>query len=1391
MAAEEGEGAELAKGYVSLGVRYSSAMGQIGKDFGTIEAQSKITGEKASKNLVESMSKSAPLAAMSWGQVFSGHVDKFAGEGAIQAADTFKGRFIQKLVAGGMENDFRNLGQRSGKSLVDGIGASISSLQGQNLDLKKSILNTSVAYENLKNSGTSSAREVALAHRDLNIMQNQQKANVLGLAQLHQQLGQARRIEGEESKRAAEPGIFNMSKLKSATSDATGALSQMGIQAGTTGGLMAGMGGGAMSLLSNPYVLAAAAVASLGIVVAGVTEKLYDLGKAWTQVGDDIEIQTGATGAKLTELKGDVEAVTGSVPLTIPKLTQLAIAASSAFGDTGQGVRSVITVLGDMESMVGKVDTTKLGLAFKGYGIAGNAPEQVAALEQIMNAYQQTQIPVDSLIGSFAKVSANAKVFGLSLGQTIVIMQQLATAGVDPNRVMFTLGAAAKNAQKNHEDFNTILGTTIQKIKDATTEQGKLDAAMELFGKSSGRGGASLIVEAVAGGLDVTPELLNKLSKVGPVIEKTRQDTEHWGEQWTMLKSQMSVALQPLGTAIFTSIEPELTKFATWVRAHKTEIIAFFGGVAKGGAVMAEGIAKGFSLVVQIIGEVEHVFGDAMKWLGDALADYGGMLTHIPGFQGLGHELEDAGHSMQKFSDKAITTGKKINEMGEHIQAAASGIIPGAFKAINDAMDGTKTAADGASDAVKAIPGAVLALSGIPKPKPIEVTVNAVPGTGVTLSPDQKSLAILMSEPGFTPSTPGETAPGSQVPALLPKIPGYTPSHGQKGLALSGYGGGDIVPAMLEPGEHVWDKDSVRGAGGHGVMYMLREMAKAGLLQAILGMAEGGSVHGLVHLAGHQMRQHSWVKERYDAVAPKPAHFGGGGEVDVVTLLQAESGRTPYQSGGYSPKGLDCSGLVAEAVEVFLGIPMSGSHPMATGNEGSWLAAHGFLPGMGSPGDFRVGFYNGGPGGGHTALTLPSGLNAESGGSGGGVRLGGGAAGAGDAEFKEHYYLPARSIVSPSAYGGTGSGGSGGYGGAGGAGGATAAIGAALGSGFGGGGNSGSGGNSAAAALFSSEGPQFYDAAFAHNRAFAKPSSSNYQTDLSPEQEQQFRAWVKDNKVPFDPDAKNIDYDMRGYWLAMNNGQVAKWAGGNTHFPDTFKTPFDTTFSAESQYATADNPFKWQGDNLIDTRNGQLIFGSPGGAAGDSGGGEKTVGTGSGSGKGQLGDIVGSGLKENMPPGFADPTSWGAVKSGAALFKFLGNTVKAQGGSGGASGALSLIGNLMGGSGSGAVADLMGMTEPGAFEPAGAAGLTDAGAGNLPVDLGSGAGAGGSLPFSPPGQPGKPDDGNDAFRGLHQVTNHQEVTNNGVLDHAKVMREITAGLHQGIRSFGLQRNDGG
>ncbi|MFE3281451.1 hypothetical protein ACFXI7_52455, partial [Nocardia sp. NPDC059239] len=157
-----------------------------------------------------------------------------------------------------------------------------------------------------------------------------------------------------------------------------------------------------------------------------------------------------------------------------------------------------------------------------------------------------------------------------------------------------------------------------------------------------------------------------------------------------------------------------------------------------------------------------------------------------------------------------------------------------------------------------------------------------------------------------------------------------------------------------------------------------------------------------------------------------------------------------YRMGGFSLTELDCSGLVSAVVNDALGADMFSSR-MATASERDWLVARGAVNGLGGPGDISIGWYNGGPGGGHTAMTLGDGTNVESNSSDGVIV--GGPVGAAAQMFTDQMHIPAALLRGSDLGGGTGGGLGTGTGGTGG--------GAGGGSGTGAGGGTGGGSSTA------------------------------------------------------------------------------------------------------------------------------------------------------------------------------------------------------------------------------------------------------------------------------------------------------------------------------------------
>lgn len=125
----------------------------------------------------------------------------------------------------------------------------------------------------------------------------------------------------------------------------------------------------------------------------------------------------------------------------------------------------------------------------------------------------------------------------------------------------------------------------------------------------------------------------------------------------------------------------------------------------------------------------------------------------------------------------------------------------------------------------------------------------------------------------------------------------------------------------------------------------------------------------------------------------------------VSAFAQAASGGQ-YAAASDLANGLaDCSGAVSDLVELITKGATSPERLFTTHNAAEVLKQLGAVPGL-VPGSLQIGINPQ-----HMAATLPNGVNFESGGAGGGVRYGNGAAGAADAQFTDHWSLPVNGAV--------------------------------------------------------------------------------------------------------------------------------------------------------------------------------------------------------------------------------------------------------------------------------------------------------------------------------------------------------------------------------------------
>lgn len=124
--------------------------------------------------------------------------------------------------------------------------------------------------------------------------------------------------------------------------------------------------------------------------------------------------------------------------------------------------------------------------------------------------------------------------------------------------------------------------------------------------------------------------------------------------------------------------------------------------------------------------------------------------------------------------------------------------------------------------------------------------------------------------------------------------------------------------------------------------------------------------------------------------------------------------------------------------------------------------------------------------------------------------------------------------------------------------------------------------------------------AFNRNRSYlaniqkdVRTPAPSYNTSLPQLEEWAFRSWLVQNRVPFNAEAPVTDYDMRGFWRAMQGGDPRATSAinqndGQMHYPDIWKTPHHATFSEGSQWAGPVAP-KWTPDDKLISPGGRIL----------------------------------------------------------------------------------------------------------------------------------------------------------------------------------------------------------
>jgi Phage-related minor tail protein len=748
--------------------------------------------------------------------------------------------------------------------------------------------------------------------------------------------------------------------------------------------------------MSTKAVLAAGGVAGIGIAAVAVGKQLYDLGAQFDDMADGITAKTGIMGDQLNTMMESVKNVGRNTAIPLQDIANISAGVAQSLHLSGTAADAMTQKIADLQQVTGQgLDIRGLGKAFRLFDVK-DVQDQVNALNGLVDASQKTGKPLDELIGSLQNTGKTAKEFGFSLGETVGILSTFEDAGLSADSAANALSLGLKNiAKSGSTDVKQSLEDVVAQIKrlhDAGDEAGAINLANSTFGKSM----KDVLPIIEDGTLDVKQmhDAINTLG-ANDTIEKQKQATADWNQQWVILGNTLRTDVQPAATLVFQGVNLQLqtsldllekvgqkwSDLASLFRGPNPQLPANNGpfGVGPMGAPgsMLQPTPSGIGGAAR---DGSLLPGNSTgTWWGYQPPDTskppkGPRLPEAPSLpydttlpQGLGNlpqtsAIVSAENSYLDARHALAEKEARLNQLKQDSNATANDIQKAENDVINAKQAQQQTElrlADAAQNLYDQ------------QNKQLNSYADQMGDIGAKLDKDlgvSKGLAGLaenlfkfLADLAFAPALGAMKG----VQAGL-GFPGDSAGSGLFSIAADlGVFGPDMVPTSPYA-----NKSSASGSGPQAVLNPDGSVSMSTAPTSAPPTSTGGAPTG-----------------------------GYAGDTALLSNVPAGSYSEPGSGAWDLTKGLgDCSSAVEDLVNIMEGRPTAG-RSMSTDNEAQWLTEHGFSPGLGGPGDFRVGFNSS-----HTQATLPGGTPFNWGSDEAAARGGVGGTGADDPAFTSHYY---------------------------------------------------------------------------------------------------------------------------------------------------------------------------------------------------------------------------------------------------------------------------------------------------------------------------------------------------------------------------------------------------
>lgn len=317
---------------------------------------------------------------------------------------------------------------------------------------------------------------------------------------------------------------------------------------------------------------AAGVALGAGLAAGGAVKGLYEIGQAFDEAYDKIRTQTGATGKELKGLEGDFKNVVSAVPADFGSAADAVAGLNQRLELTGKPLRSLSKQITELSRITGtdvQTNVQSVTHLFGDWSI--KTGKQTETLDKLFRASQQTGIKIGDLSDLMVQFGSPLRQLGLDFDTAAAMFSKFEKEGVNIQTLMPGLRMALKNFSAPTDELSATFDKLGISLKDGPAaalqevfealDQAPSDLranalAFEVFGARAGPDMAAAVRE----GRFELDDLLKTIEGGKDTIRDAAEDTYDFGEQWTRLKNNVFVALEPVASDVFGALGDEMER---------------------------------------------------------------------------------------------------------------------------------------------------------------------------------------------------------------------------------------------------------------------------------------------------------------------------------------------------------------------------------------------------------------------------------------------------------------------------------------------------------------------------------------------------------------------------------------------------------------------------------------------------------------------------------------------------------------------------------------------------------------------------------------------------------------------------------------------------------------